>query len=317
MTRLGHGRWGSAFLLIFTWPTHAYAHAAHEPAETLWSTFTFDAFVLAPLGISCALFTIGLIRVWTRAGLGHGIRGYRAALYGLGLLALAGALVSPLHWLGERLFTAHMIEHEIVMAVAAPLLVASRPLGAFVWALPLSWRGSIGALAGASPVAAGWRFLTTPVTATTLHAAAIWGWHAPAAFNLAVENENVHRLQHLSFFVTALLFWWAVLKRPRHEHGLASMHLFVTMIHMSILGALLTLSPRVWYGAGMLHAAEWGLTPLEDQQLAGLVMWAPAGMIYVGAALMLLASWIAPRSLFPAERARPAILPASVIPRST
>jgi cytochrome c oxidase assembly factor CtaG len=105
-----------------------------------------------------------------------------------------------------------------------------------------------------------------------------------------VTNVTLHRLQHLSFFVTAVLFWWSVLWRS--NRGVAAWHLFLTMLHTSILGALMALAPHVLYVAQTRVSQDWGMTPLEDQQLAGVVMWIPAGTIYAGAALALFALWI-------------------------
>jgi len=123
-----------------------------------------------------------------------------------------------------------------------------------------------------------------------LHGLAIWLWHVPVLFDAAVDQVALHRLQHLSFFGTAVLFWWAVLWRS--EAGAAAWHVVVTMLHTSVLGALMALAPRVLYVAQTATAAAWGLTPLEDQQLAGLIMWVPAGTIYAGTALALIALWI-------------------------
>jgi cytochrome c oxidase assembly factor CtaG len=109
-------------------------------------------------------------------------------------------------------------------------------------------------------------------------------------FDAAVVSVAMHRLQHLSFFLTAILFWWSVLRNS--ESGVAAWHLFITMLHTSILGALMALAPRVLYTAQTATALDWGLTPLEDQQLAGLIMWVPAGTIYAGAALALAAIWV-------------------------
>jgi cytochrome c oxidase assembly factor CtaG len=109
-------------------------------------------------------------------------------------------------------------------------------------------------------------------------------------FDAAVTNVAMHRLQHLSFLITALLFWWSVFRRS--EAGMAAWHVFITMLHTSVLGALMALAPRVLYGAQTATSASWGLTPLEDQQLAGIIMWVPAGTIYAGAALVLAAIWI-------------------------
>jgi cytochrome c oxidase assembly factor CtaG len=109
-------------------------------------------------------------------------------------------------------------------------------------------------------------------------------------FDAAVASVLFHRLQHLSFLVTALLFWWSVLRRS--NCGLAAWHLFVTMLHTSVLGALMALAPRVLYDAQTATAGAWGLTALEDQQLAGIIMWIPAGTVYAGAALAMTSIWI-------------------------
>jgi putative membrane protein len=100
----------------------------------------------------------------------------------------------------------------------------------------------------------------------------------------------MHRLQHQSFLLTAILFWWSIFRSS--ESGVAAWNLFVTMLHTSILGALMALAPRVLYTVQTATAMDWGLSPLEDQQLAGLIMWVPAGTIYAGAALALTAIWI-------------------------
>jgi len=266
------------------------AARAHETAGTT-SHWTIDPFVVAPLLASGILYALGTVALWRRAGVDRGIRLWQAAAYAGGWLALAGALISPLHWLGEHLFTAHMIEHEIVMAVAAPLLASCRPLAAMMWALPKVLRGGAGALVRSKPIALAWRALTRPVNATLAHGIAIWLWHAPPVFDAAVENLMLHRLQHLSFLVTGLLFWWSLFRRA--EPGAAVGHLFVTMLHMSVLGALIALAPHVFYRVQTADALAFGLTPLQDQQLAGLVMWVPAGTIYAGAALVFAAVWIA------------------------
>jgi cytochrome c oxidase assembly factor CtaG len=263
----------------------ASAHGDHSVLA-----WTFDPYVVGLLLASAGLYGIGTCRLWRHAGLGRGIRLWQALSYGAGWLLLAGALISPLHWLGEHLFSAHMVEHEIVMACAAPLLALSRPIGAFLWALPPTLRQRLGR-AGRWPILRRpWQFLTAPLTATILHGAVIWLWHAPPLFEAAVASETLHRLQHLAFLVSALAFWWALIRRA--ERGIAVAHLFVTMIHMTALGALITFAGRVLYIKQTHFAEEWNLTPLEDQQLAGLVMWVPAGTVYAGAALAFAALWI-------------------------
>jgi len=265
----------------------AFAHGAGADEPSM--AWTFDPWIVLPLAVAGAAYAGGAVRLWHRAGFGR-VRLWHGMAYAAGWLSLVAALVSPLHWLGERLFTAHMIEHEIVMAVAAPLLVLARPLGPMLWALPLAARRRIGRLVRQPWLQTVWRSLSSGRNATLLHGMAIWAWHAPALFDAAVTDVAMHRLQHLSFFLTGVLFWWSVIRRS--DPGAAAWHLFVTMLHTSALGALMALAPRVLYGEQTLHSAEWGLSPLADQQLAGVVMWVPAGTVYAGAALALTALWI-------------------------
>jgi putative membrane protein len=265
----------------------AYAHG--DVANDLHAAWTFDPWIVSPLVTAAVLYAIGSRRLQSRSSRRRTL-GWRPIAFWSGWISLGAALVSPLHWLGEHLFTFHMIEHEILMAVSAPLIVAARPIGTFVWALPHGRRRQTATLLRSAPVRAGWRAIANGGTATLLHGVAIWVWHAPLLFDAAVENVALHRLQHISFFASAVLFWWAVLWRS--PAGAAAWHVVITMLHTSVLGALMALAPRVLYGAQTAAAADWGLTPLEDQQLAGVIMWVPAGTIYAGAALALLALWI-------------------------
>jgi putative membrane protein len=272
----------------------AFAHEAD--AEQTYLAWTFDPWIVLPLTAAGAVYLGGAIRLWRRRGY-RGVALRHAAAYAAGWASLALALISPLHWLGERVFTFHMVEHEIVMAVAAPLIVLARPIGTLMWGLPAMARRFVTELVQAPKLRSFWTAVSEGRNATILHGVAIWAWHAPGLFDAAVTNIVLHRLQHLSFFVTAVLFWWSVMRRS--DFGVGAFHLFVTMLHTSALGALLALAPRVLYGGQTLHSPEWGLTALEDQQLAGVVMWVPAGTIYAGAALALTALWISRSSKHP------------------
>lgn len=282
-----------AVLLVLTaGPALAHGNAPHGSGfDASWS---FNPGIIAPLGLTGLLYGIGTVRVWQRAGQGRGVRPWQVACFWLGWVSLALALVSPLHWLGEHLFAAHMIEHEILMTVSAPLLVLARPGGAYLWGLPGGWRSALGGVARNRVLTGLWQGLTAPLVATALHGVAIWAWHAPALFEAALAHEAVHWLQHLSFFVTALFFWWALLYGRARErgYGAAVFYLFVTGLHSGFLGILLTISRQPWYPAETAFVEGWGLTPLEDQQLAGLIMWVPGGFVYVVAALALAAVWI-------------------------
>ena len=280
--------------VLSIWAGPAAAHGGSGDLLSLdaWSA---EPTILVPLYIAAILYLLGTRRVWRRAGVGRGVRYGQAACFWTGWTVLALALLSPMHWLSEHLFTAHMVEHEILMAVAAPLLVMARPGGAWLWALPPSWRPVLGGLGQASAVSWLWRWHSDPLVATILHGAAIWLWHVPALFEAAVVSEAVHWLQHLTFLVTGLFFWWALIWGRARErgYGAAAIYLFATATHTGFLGVLLSFAREPWYPTQTAFAAEWGLTPLEDQQLAGLVMWVPAGLIYVGAALALVGLWIA------------------------
>jgi cytochrome c oxidase assembly factor CtaG len=138
----------------------------------------------------------------------------------------------------------------------------------------------------------GWDILSLPLVATLLHAVAIWVWHIPILFDAALVYTPLHWLQHLSFFVTAMFFWWSLLGR-RTTRGIAIACLFFTAMHSGFLGVLIALADRPMYPLQSQFAAASGLDPLADQQLAGLIMWVPAGLAYVVAGLALAGLWIA------------------------
>ncbi|HYE96120.1 MAG TPA: cytochrome c oxidase assembly protein [Rubricoccaceae bacterium] len=265
-------------------------HSFHD----LWKTWGLEPGVLVPLALATGLYFYGVRRLWRSSAPGRGVSRGEAACYAGGLFALFVALVSPLHPWGRVLFSAHMTQHEVLMLVAAPLLVLGRPLVPFLWALPQPWARRVGGWTKAPAWRRSWRVLTAPLVAWALHGAILWAWHHPALFQATIDNEAVHTLQHASFLGSALLFWWALVHgRPGPlGYGMAVLYLFTTALHSGLLGGLLTFAQRVWYPAYAETTASWGLTPLEDQQLGGLIMWIPAGLVYVVAGLALFAGWM-------------------------
>jgi putative membrane protein len=258
----------------------------------LWSAWSLEPAVLAGLGLTGALYAAGMARLRARSARRATARRREAVAFWVGWVLLGIALVSPLHPLGEALLSAHMAQHELIMALAAPLLVLGRPLVVTLWGLPPDWRRGVGSwLSRLRPF---WRALTRIDVAWVLHAGAIIGWHLPALYQRTVDSELIHGLQHSSFLLTALLFWWSVLPGAalRARQGAAIMSLFATMVYTGGLGALLTLGRSVWYPAYGEAAPLWGLTPLEDQQLAGLIMWVPGGVSYVLATAWLVIDWL-------------------------
>jgi cytochrome c oxidase assembly factor CtaG len=256
--------------------------------------WTFDLPATAPLILVAALYATGVARLWRRAGYGRGATVIQTRCFVGGWLILASALISPLHEASKTVFTAHMIEHELIMAAAAPLLVLARPLPAMLWSLPAGWRRTLGRIPRSGLFPAFWRELTTPLIATIVHGLAIWLWHAPPLFEAALAHSPVHWLQHFCFLFSALLFWWALFFSPasRKGYGGAIGHLFATAGHTGLLGLLLLFSRHIWFPMQGIGSLAWNLAPIEDQQLAGLVMWIPAGLIYAGAAIALAGLWI-------------------------
>jgi putative membrane protein len=277
-----------AILLLAGSSSAAIAH--DSPAKGDASQWSFDPWIAGFLAALLLCYLAGTLILLRRSLHVSRSRFWQAFVFAAGWLSLAGALMSPLHSLGERLLSFHMIEHEILMAISAPLLVLARPLGVLLWGLPGTLRLRLGRSLRMSWARNSWNALTKGSSSTVLHGIAIWAWHAPTLFDAALTNPLLHRLQHVSFFATAVLFWWSVLRR--NGTGVAAWHVFATMVHTSALGALMTLAPRVLYRTDAAAAFAWGMSPLEDQQLAGIVMWVPAGTIYAGIAMFLLAVWI-------------------------
>ncbi|MFL5523379.1 MAG: cytochrome c oxidase assembly protein, partial [Gemmatimonadaceae bacterium] len=139
-----------------------------------------------------------------------------------------------------------------------------------------------------------WAVVSAPVFAFALHAIALWLWHLPRLYQATLTSELMHSLQHTSFLLSALLFWWTIFAARAGEfrRGLAVFLLFGTVLQTGALGALLTFSGTLWYPAYASTTAAWGLTALDDQQLGGLIMWIPGSIAYVLAALWIAAAWL-------------------------
>lgn len=276
-------RWPSVLVAMIAPP--AFAHG--DPAPQLG--WTFDPWIVIPLLLVLAWFVAGYVRIVRRSST-HRHQRAKALLFGAGWLVMAGALVSPLHEAGERSFAAHMLEHELLMLVAAPLLVLSRPIGMGLWALPRTTRLRLAHWARGRGVSIPWRVMGSPIVATVVQAAVLWLWHAPDAFDLALANRGWHVVQHVCFVVSALLFWWAMLVARPQRLGITVGCLFFTSVVSGALGALMALSRGPWYaGYSRLGLDAFGLSPAEDQQIAGLLMWVPGGLVHAAAGIALLA----------------------------
>jgi len=242
------------------------------------------------------LYAAGVRRAWQRAGIGRGVSRGQVCWFAAGLLTVAVALLSSLDAMADELFSAHMTQHVLLTALAPPLLVLGAPEVALVWLLAPVWRRRVVRRARESRwLSAAWLAISAPIVACTLHFLAVWGWHEPRLYELALRNDVVHAAEHLSFLATGLLLWWRVVHphgvSRRHAYGVGFLTLFLTATQEGLLGALFTISHRLIYPAQAGGAMAHGLTPLEDQQLAGLIMWIPGGTVYLVGMSVLFMRW--------------------------
>lgn len=251
----------------------------------------WDLGVIALLVSAGALYLAGSIRLWRRGAVR---RPLEPLAFGAGWVALMASVLPPLDALAIELFSIHMVQHELMMLVGAPLLTLGRPLPIWLTALPERPRHAAARALQSRLLSSGWAAVTTPVLACALHGLAIWIWHMPRLYDMAVGNEAVHALQHATFVGTSMVLWWGLLygRYGRAGYGAAVFYLFATAVHTGILGAILTLAGVPLYGSYRAPAAARGIDALGDQQLAGLVMWVPAGFVFTLAGLAFLAAWL-------------------------
>lgn len=267
------------------------AHAGGPLApHDLWGAWSLEPTVLVGVAAAALLYRRGRRR---RAPGSRDVRGW---CFAAGLIAIVIALVSPLDALSGALASAHMVQHVILVSVAAPLLALSAPGVTLLRGAPLAvrrasgrWRQRLGLR---PPVV---HALANPVTAWLLHAGVLWLWHAAVLYEAALADPLVHALEHGTFLVSALLFWRVVVgaRGPgRVAPGLGVLLVFGMALQSVFLSVLLTFAREPWYDGYATTTEAWGLTHLADQQLAGVIMWVPAGVVYVAAGLALLVAWI-------------------------
>jgi cytochrome c oxidase assembly factor CtaG/cytochrome c2 len=267
--------------------------------------------VLPILGLG-GFYALAVNNAWAVAGRGRVVAAWQPPVFYGGVAALVLALVSPLDPLASVLFSAHMVQHVLLMMVAAPLLALGAPAHLWLWALPLAWRRGLARWwrrhGGLRPAA---RVLGSALVIWLLSTFILWVWHAPSLYEAALADDTLHALEHAAFLGTAWLFWNAVFTLARGQgagDGVAILLLFTTALQSGILGALITFASSPWYAAYSLTTAAWGLNPLEDQQLAGVIMWVPAGTIYLAATLAIL--WLRLAALEKRAAAPPVTPPA-------
>jgi len=256
-----------------------------------------DPWILAVILVLSGTYVTGVRRLWRRAGRGRGLRRWHVGAYLAGMWTLVLALISPIDAMGETLFSVHMVQHMLLMVVAAPLLILGQPIIAFLWALPTVPRKGLSSWSlRATPLRRGWSFVSHPFTVLLLHVGALWVWHIPTFYQAALQSPLLHTLEHASYLLTAMLFWWVLTRGARlgrwPGYGAGMLYVFGAALQSGALGALLLFARAPWYPAHAAGADLWGLDLLVDQQLAGALMWVPAGLVYTAAILLLFVAWL-------------------------
>ena len=263
------------------------------------------AHLLAPLLVLGTAYAVGWWRLSRRA---RRFAPWRLALALGSLAGLAVALLSPLDTLAHQLFVAHMVQHMLLIAVAAPALLLANPLVALLWALPARARVRAGRLlVRNAPLRRLWETLTWAPLAWLSHAVVLWVWHMPPAYDAALAHRLLHDFEHLAFFVTAILYWWPVIDPAPHvarslHPSLRVVYVVVGALQTAGLGLLLATRSTVLY-APYRVPGKWALDPLDDQALGGVVMWGIGGAVDMLAVILLLYRFFAatarPPSLTP------------------
>lgn len=260
------------------------AHAGGE------HTFLFTTAPVIVLLAAAALYGYGFSRLPARARRAWSGRG---AAFSGALLVAGVALASPLEAAAEKALSVHMVQHVLLVLLAPPLLVASRPVTMSAIALPGRWVQALRSLRTAR--SGGLRASLHPLPALLLAAGMLWAWHLPALYEAAIDRPVLHVVEHAGFLAAGAAVWSVALGN-RRSPGAALVVLLGTSLAGAALGALLAFAPQSLYP--IYRQSYLGLTPLEHQQLAGLIMWLPGFAVYG-----LAAAWIAFRWFRELDRA--------------
>jgi cytochrome c oxidase assembly factor CtaG len=282
--------------LALAMPRVVLAHGDGIPPEPSLEGFvfgwSFDPAIWIPLLLSAAAFLWAVRRV-NDAHPGNPVPGDRTIAWLAGLAAIAVALQSGIEQWDSTLFSVHMVQHLLLIFVAAPLLVLGAPITLLLRvATPAVRRRWILPALNSRVV----RVVGHPLFAWLLFGAVMWGSHLSPLFDAALEDDLVHDLEHVLYLVSAILFWWPVVGRDpspyRMGHPARAFYVFLQMPLNSFLGVLILFSTQVLYAHYATTGRPWGPTPLEDQQLAGAIMWGGGDVAFLVALLLVIAAWM-------------------------
>ena len=250
--------------------------------------------ILLSLGLAVGLHLAGRWRLRRRGGRNLVAR-WRSVAYLAGLVFVAVALMSPIDTLASQFFYMHMIQHLLLVMIAPPLLWIANPMPVAMWGLPTLLRREMGGwLKPGAAVRRTLRALTTPSLTWIYFVVVLVGWHDPGAYNAALESDLVHDLEHLTFFGTAMLFWWHLIGAAPHVHkplsrGMRVAYAISVVPPNMVTGVAISFASQPIYTFYTHVARPGNMSILQDQMLAGVIMWIPGSMMYILAALVFLA----------------------------
>ncbi len=256
------------------------------PAEA-WTSWNLDPLIWSALVVAGGGY-------WWASARCRRTDPWPARWFAAGLAVAAVALLSPLDAMSASLGSAHMVQHVLLTMVAVPLIVLGAPVRTMSRALPRAGRRRLGRWRAGRIARSASDAIADPVLTAGVFVVVLWVWHARGPYQAALESDLLHGIEHATFFLAALASWAAILpvRRRRGRSGIGVLVLFGLSVQCGLLGALLTFATEPWYPAYESTTAAWGLSPLADQQLSGVIMWVPAGGIYLVAALLLLRAWL-------------------------
>lgn len=284
----------AAALSLFVFPTLAHAHGAVAPPPTfpgVMFAWRLDLLVVGGVALTAGVYLWAVHRVNERHALHRPPRS-RTICFMAGLAAILLALVSPIEAYEGQLFSVHMVQHMLLELVAAPLLLLGAPITLSLRASSASVRRGLLSILQSRIV----HVISFPVIAWMLFAAVNWGWHFSALYNVALENPPLHYFQHATFLGAALLFWWPVIGLDpspwRMPHPVRLFYLFLAMPQNSFLGVALMSAGQVLYPHYLTNLRAWGPSPLDDQNLGGVLMWVMGDMVFLVGMALVVASWV-------------------------
>ena len=275
-------------------PAAVLAHGAGAPAPALPGVllaWRLDAIVIGGLLLAATVYVWAVRRV-NRGHPGNRQPAYRSWLFCSGLATIWIAVLSPIEAYEGSLFSVHMVQHMLLELVAAPLLLAGAPITVVLRAARPTVRRRVLAVLQSRVVHA----VSFPVVAWLIFAAVNWGWHFSLLYDRALENQALHYFQHATFLGAALLFWWPVVGADpspwRLPHPVRILYLFLAMPQNSFLGVALMSAPTVLYPHYLTNVRDWGLSPLDDQALGGVIMWVVGDVFFLAGMMLVVAGWM-------------------------